>query len=108
MNALGERTFPQVLQLSKDSHSHMTLDEITCELYSMCSGTLYTLRSQVGFRGRSFLLAQIEMLVMLYLHGAGLQGFPYVIDRHCSLSGISWIHVLEQVQKWIASAISSL
>ena len=60
----------------------------------------------MGFGGRSFLLAQFEMLVMLYLHGAGLQGFPNVTDWHCPLSGVSWIHVLEQVQKWIESGLT--
>lgn len=61
----------------------MILDEITCELYSMINTEEW-----VGFRGRTFLLAQFEMLVMLYLHGEGLQVFPYVTDRGCLLSGV--------------------
>jgi hypothetical protein len=34
----------------------------------------------VGFSNRSFLLTQFEMLMVLYLHGGGLQLLHYVTD----------------------------
>jgi len=38
--ALGERTLPQVFQLSKKRHSQKILSEITCTLYSIWSGSM--------------------------------------------------------------------
>jgi hypothetical protein len=52
----------------------MILNEITCALYFLGTETINkTFRSWVGFRGRHFLLAQFEILGMLYLHEEGLQ-----------------------------------
>lgn len=45
----------------------------------------------MGLRDGCFLLAQFEMLVMLYLHGGGLQLFAL-------LSVMSWLHLPEQVE----------
>ena len=58
-----------MLQLSKNSQLQKIIGEITCELYSMINTEEW-----VGFRGRTFLLAQFEMLVMLYLHGGRARG----------------------------------
>lgn len=54
---------------SVKSHPHMICNEIISVLNSMWTGTLYTLRSGMGFGGRCILLAQFEMLGMSYLHG---------------------------------------
>lgn len=54
--------------------------------------------SREGFRGRCFLLAQFETLAILYCVGEGLQVFSLnVTDCHGLLSGVSWLHVPEQV-----------
>jgi len=62
-----------------------------------------SIEERVGFRCRCFLLAQSETLVMLYLHGEGLQVFPYVADCPCSSQWGVWLLVPEQVQKWLNS-----
>lgn len=40
MNVLGKRTLSQVLQLSKNSHSQMIFDEMTCVFYLVRTGTI--------------------------------------------------------------------
>lgn len=56
----------------------MIIVEITCALYSVWTGTIGTLGSGMGFGEKYFLLAEFEMLLMLCLHGEGLQMLHYV------------------------------
>lgn len=94
--------FPQVLQLSKGSHFQMILSDIPCAPYSMGPGSEMGCLGRGGGGNKCFLLAEFEMLVGLYLHREGLQVLHYFID--CGpLSCVSWLCVLEQVQRYVRS-----
>lgn len=74
---------PSIL-LSKNSNSKTILGEINCALYFMWAVTIQILRNTVGFRVRCFLLAQFEMLGMLYLNRERLQVFSIQDWLSCS------------------------
>lgn len=91
-----ESVLPQVLQLYKNSQSQPILGALTCLLYSMRTGTC---EPCVGGVGVSFLLAQVKMLVMPYLHREGLRCCRTWLPAYGPLSWRSWFHVSEQVQR---------
>jgi hypothetical protein len=93
--ASGERTRPQVLQFRNYSH--------VC--FIPCRQGLYEPWG-VGWdwgRVTCFLLAEFEMLVMLYLHGEGLQATFLWLPVCGPLSWVLWLCVPEQVQRRVES-----
>lgn len=78
MSALGGRELPPKCYSSVKTTK--VSDKPRCVLYSMWTGTVWTLGNGMGLGDKYILLAEAKMLGILYLSGEGFQVLCYVTD----------------------------